>query len=249
MRIGTFNIQHGQNYIKYLKTGKEYIELEAMADFISDLGIEICALNEVRNQENVPGLVNQAKVMGEHIGYYWHFARAIDLPPSFGGEYGNAIISKYPIKSAELYPISLPEEDQAGTRDYEPRVVLVARIDVSGKELTVISTHFGLNDKEKEKAYAVSLEAIEKVDTPLVFLGDLNINCSHPIIKKLSEKLTNCDAYLESIDRTWIGRLTDPWEIWKIDHIFSKGLKVEKSVIVSETLSDHRPCYIDCTFI
>ena len=249
MRLGTFNIQHGQNHQKYLKTGKEFIELDAMAEQISRMGLDVCGLNEVRNQEDVPSLFNQAKVIGEYLGYYWHFAKAIDLPSSFGGEYGNAIVSKYPIVSVETYPIDLPEKDQDHANWYEPRVVLVARLDVSGKPLTVISTHFGLTDKEKEKAYEVALSAIEKVDTPLCFMGDLNVDCSHPIIRKLSEVLDNSDKHLKKIDRTYIGRPNDPWEIWKIDHIFTKNLSVSCAVIEEETYSDHRACYIDCEFI
>ena len=248
MRIGTFNIQHGKNYKKFIETGKEFIELEGMADQISRMGLDVCGLNEVRNQEGIGGLVNQAKVIGEHLGYYWHFAKAIDLPESVGGEYGNAIVSKYPILSVNTYPIDLPEAEQAGPRWYEPRVVLAARLDVFGKPLTVISTHFGLNDNEKKKAYKVVLEMLKTIDTPLCFLGDLNINCSHPIIAGLSEILDNSDKHLKEIDRTYIGSPSDPWETWKIDHIFTRNLKVSNSVIEMETLSDHRACYIDCEF-
>ena len=74
--------------------------------------------------------------------------------------YGNAIISKYPILSTRYVHIATHTIDpnnpstQVGPDSRERRVLLIAEIDVAGEVLTVISTHFGLQQDERELALA-----------------------------------------------------------------------------------------------
>ena len=56
IKVGTFNILHGQDYPYYLENKAPLINLTNVSDAISDLGLDVCGLNEVRNQENLEGL-------------------------------------------------------------------------------------------------------------------------------------------------------------------------------------------------
>ena len=87
IRVGTFNILHGLDYPTYLETKEANIELSNVSVAISDLGLDVCGLNEVRNQENIEGLCNQARVIAENIGYNYVFGKAINWR---GGEIGRA---------------------------------------------------------------------------------------------------------------------------------------------------------------
>ena len=70
----------------------------------------------------------------------------------FGGKnpYGNALISRYPIISAETILILDPEVKEYDGY-YEIRCLLKATIDVGG-ELNVLVNHFGLNLDEQTNA-------------------------------------------------------------------------------------------------
>ena len=89
--VGTYNILHGLNYPKWLN-GTEEIDLTLVSDAIREMKLDICGLNEVRNQEEVPGLCNQAKVIAENLGYHYVFGKAINYR---GGEYGNALVTRH----------------------------------------------------------------------------------------------------------------------------------------------------------
>ena len=53
LKIGTYNIQHGKHHGHFLKGGREVIDLPGDAAVLRGAGLDICGLNEVRNQEQV----------------------------------------------------------------------------------------------------------------------------------------------------------------------------------------------------
>ena len=137
MKIKTmsFNIQHCLNFIT------REIDYDVMADTIKKCGADIIGLQEVRNEGESKEYEAQAKIIAEKLGFYYYFAEAI----RFDGvnPYGNALISRYPITSAEtiLIPDPLIREYDGY---YETRCLLKATIDV-GRNLTILVSHFGLN--------------------------------------------------------------------------------------------------------
>ena len=89
----SYNTQHCLNYI----TRK--IDFEIMADTIKKCGADIIGLQEMRDESEHEEYQAQAKILAEKLAFYYYFAEAI----RFDGvnPYGNAIISRYPIKNAE----------------------------------------------------------------------------------------------------------------------------------------------------
>lgn len=241
LNVATFNIQHAQNYPHYLKTKQEIIDFDLVSEQIKAMGADVCVLNEVRNETNVSG-VDQSYEIASRLGFYHYFAKAINIRS--GGEYGNAIVSRYPITKTELYPIALPEECRGNSPRYESRVLLRATVDVLGQEVTVLGCHFGLSDPEKERALEVVLSVLKEINTPVVFAGDFNITPEHPIIKKLSGVLYDTAEKLESVTATFIGTVgADESYNKKIDYIFSRGMEPISAKIVEESCSDHRSMY------
>jgi endonuclease/exonuclease/phosphatase family metal-dependent hydrolase len=98
LRFMSYNIQHGFDYVR-----KDRIDLSLTADVIRRYDSDIIGLNEVRGQGVIPEYFDQAKALADMLGYYYYFGPSIVFPER--GPYGNAILSKYPIKHAEVYHI------------------------------------------------------------------------------------------------------------------------------------------------
>ena len=240
IKIGTFNIQHGRDHLHYINSGEEIIDLTKVSDAIKSMELDICGLNEVRNQENVEGLCNQVKVIAENLGYYYYiFAKAID---NRGGGYGNALVSKYPIEHFEFIPISVDKNWGASDLKYEDRVLLCADILVNGKILNVLVTHFGLNHEEKAKAIDIVEDCVKKYDGPVIFMGDLNIEPNTEHYRKLRSFLNDTADFGSNEMNTFPSH--DPNK--KIDYLFYNDLcHVTEAFVPNVVVSDHRPYVVN----
>lgn len=240
LKLGTFNIQHGRLHPRYLETKTETIDLEAMASVIRSEGLDACALNEVRNDEAV-GSLYQAREIGESLGYHWRFIKAID---SMGGEYGNAIVSRYPILSVKVYPLVIPMDVRTPGHHYEDRVLYSADLDVDGEILTVLGCHFGLAEDEATLAAETAAQALSETTHPVVLLGDFNIVPTSAIYGLLKKHFT------DAADGT------DPYFTFpshapsrKIDYIFTaNGARADGFAVSKEIVSDHRAVTATVTF-
>ena len=243
VKIGTYNIQHGKKYSRFLETGEEKIDLLGVADVIRDAGVTICGLNEVRNQETVPGLCNQVKVIAEALGYHYVFAKAIDLRN--GGVYGNALVSKYPILHWRTVPIAVPEAERVERKHkYENRVLLIAEIEVEGRMLTVLICHFGLNPDEIDEAVETIRRELSALETPIVLMGDFNLTPD-------TDSYTQLASLLRDTAREPERPLTFPSDKpdRKIDYVFVSKDVISSDVCVPAILqSDHRPYFLQIDF-
>ena len=102
IKFMSYNTQHCLNFIT------REIDFDIIADTIKKCEADIIGLQEIRDEGQDADYQPQAKIIAEKLGYhYYYFAEAI----RFGGvnPYGNAIISRYPIISAETIMIPDPE--------------------------------------------------------------------------------------------------------------------------------------------
>ncbi|HEY3237285.1 MAG TPA: endonuclease/exonuclease/phosphatase family protein, partial [Polyangiaceae bacterium] len=89
LRLVTYNTHHGE-----CVDGR--FELERLAAIIRSLDPDLVGLQEVDNLTVRSGNVDQARVLGELTGMRHAFGRAMDFD---GGEYGEAVLSRWPILS------------------------------------------------------------------------------------------------------------------------------------------------------
>ena len=238
LKIASYNIQHCRDHLYFKETGKERLVLGDMANVIRSIGADICALNEVYNQEMLEGGVNQAQEMAKELGFNSYFAKAIDYK---GYEYGNALLSRFPIVSAKRVPIILPEGSRKKPH-YENRVLLIAELDVCGSPLTVFACHFGLSPEEAEFATKTVLCETQNVTTPLVFMGDLNLKPDSDLIAKISSVLFDAAKLSDAENFTFSSDA--PFE--KIDYIFANDrCKVTSFDVPHLVCSDHLPVSAD----
>ena len=222
----SYNTQHCLDYIK------QRIDFDLIANTIKNCGADIIGLQEIRGEGPREDYVDQIKILSEKIGFYYYFAEAIKVEGA--NPYGNAILSKYPIISAET--IAIPDPIKKKYKDgYETRCILKAKIDVCGG-LNVLVSHFGLNKDEQKNAVNTVLENLP--DEKCVLMGDFNMKPRNRILKPVKEKLFDT---AEKFTRKKLSYPSDKPKV-KIDYIFtSKDLCVKSADIPEIISSDHRP--------
>ena len=111
-------------------------------DSIEKINPDICGLNEVRGEGPLEGYTDQANALGDGLGYNRYFAEAIKVEGT--SPYGNAFVTKYPIKSAETVAIPDPEDKSEPTY-YESRCVIKAIVEVDERGVTTTLVEDMLN--------------------------------------------------------------------------------------------------------
>ncbi len=150
--FATFNIKHGAE------------GLENIAGVISSVSPDIIGLEEVDVGCERSGYADECAELARLAGYdYYAFSRAIRLG---SGEYGTAILSRYPIESFEVIPL----ESGRG----EARSVGHATVDVGGTELDVFVTHLSFEDREARKSQIETISTLLADHERYALLGDLN---------------------------------------------------------------------------
>jgi len=240
-KVMTFNIQHGRNHNL---TG-DIIDLKLIADTAKKEAAQIIGFNEVRkgiSEAITPKYANQPQILAEKLNGYCEFAKAIE--PKENHCYGNAVFSETPFEVFEVIPIPDPEEKIEGYY-YESRNITKSIIRIDGIPVTVLTSHFGLAPNEQENAVETVIRVAYEIETPLIFMGDLNMTPENSLIKRLSDYFTDA---LESIGKDEPTFPSDSPKI-RIDYIFYKGLKLTDGKTVHVVSSDHFPVVAEFAFI
>ena len=225
LRVLTYNIHHGEGV-----DGK--LDLERIAKVIRAANPDLVALQEVDRKVRRTRGVDQPAELARLTGMHVAFGRNIPLE---GGEYGNAVLSRRPIKSQKNYP--LPSLGRG-----EKRGLLAVELELAGgKPLLFLSTHLDHRPGEHERE--LSAEAINTIvannPTKLdILAGDLNAipTGSTLAIFKTAWTMANAEALPTSpavsprrqIDYV----LLRPKDSWKV---------IEVQVLDESVASDHRP--------
>ena len=212
MKIMSFNTQQCRNYY----TRK--LDYAVMAKAILDFDADIVGLNEMYGDQT------------EQLSKYtkmenWFFAPAL-------GVFGNGLLSKFPIKSAEKIPIPDPDPRAYGGY-YETRCILKAEFEDG---LTVLVTHFGLNPDEQESAVKTVLEHLK--DEKCIFMGDLNVQPDNPLLAPIRERMKDTADLFDEPKMSYPSDAPNR----KIDYIFvSPDIEISYADIPAVVASDHRP--------
>lgn len=162
-KVLSYNIHHANP-----PSVSDKIDLEAIAKVINDSGADLVGLQEVDvNTIRSGKSSNQAEDLGKMTGMHVFFSKGIDYQ---GGEYGTAILSRYPIKEAERF--ELP--DLEGLKA-EPRTLAVVTVEVEGKWVKFANTHLDYTNAENNLLQVNKiLEIFEGEKLPVILVGDFN---------------------------------------------------------------------------
>ncbi len=218
LRVMTFNMRHGKG-----QDGS--IKLQHIAEEIKKSGADIIGLQEVDRYHLRSGLKDQIHELGKSLDMQWVFSPSL----KFGfTQYGNAILSKYPIETHEV--TALPGK-------VENRSVLQATLYLGHQEVHILTTHLGLTPEERQGQLAVLDEVLNAVSEPSILMGDFNMEATDPWIDQLAGSWNKLELEPHS------GTVQSGKEI---DHIFVKGAIEASAASVQLTVaSDHYPVVAD----
>lgn len=230
LKILSYNIHHANPPSE----DSEVIDLPAIAKVINDSDADLVGLQEVDINVTRSGNIDQAKELARLTNRYYYFAKGIDLQ---GGEYGVAILSKFPFIKQENYLLPMPING-------EQRVVAFATVLLnSGQEVIFGTTHLDLHDENRSaQAEFIVNFARENNTRPIILTGDLNAEPDSQPIKTLDSKfvrsqIANGFTFPQINPRT------------EIDYIMvanSKSLQLKNHKVINEEYaSDHCPLYVE----
>lgn len=217
----TFNIRSAND-----KNGS--IKLEEIVEEIRETDAHIIGLQEVERMMPRSGYRDQARLVAEELGYHYYYGGNINI---FGVQYGNALLSKYPILAANNH--KLPREK------LEPRGMIEADIDADGSLLHVFVTHLGLSSLERSKQVRYINGILSQRKGNILLLGDFNNHPDSEEMSTLDDRLTDSAAALNQLDQfTFAWKSTTPNvrldRIYASDNITLKHHRVQPSAV-----SDH----------
>jgi len=228
LRVLCYNIHHAAGV-----DGK--LDVPRIARVIQSVQPDLVALQEVDRNTTRTGKVDQAAELARLTRMNHVFGANIAFQ---GGQYGNAILSRYPITEHRNH--LLPNVD-AG----EQRGVLAATIQMSkDRSLRLLATHFDHRRPDAERlasAKFVNKLAVKRSGMPAIFAGDLN---DVPDSRSLQEidgvwTRTNARMIMPTIP---VGKPAR-----QIDYIFvrpkARWTLVETRVLDEAVASDHRAIF------
>lgn len=218
LRLMTYNIHRGIG-----TNGK--LNLAATADVIGKAKSDIVALQEVERFSPRTGFKDEIRYLSSKLDMNYAYGKSLNI---LMGEYGNGLLSKYPIEESKT--IKLPSMK-------EQRTALRAVINIEGHRLAVYNVHLGLNESERQEQinYITHLLDSEKLD--YVLMGDMNSGVDK--LSSITEIMK--DSALES---PMYGQSTiEENDLQaRIDYIFlSQSMKSTEYNVMITNASDHYP--------
>ena len=228
VRVLSYNIHHGQGI-----DGK--LDLVRIANVILSVKADLVALQEVDQNVRRSGNVDQPAELAQLTNMNVVFGANIKLQ---GGRYGNAILSRWPIKRHENH--LLPKVD-----DGEQRGVIEAEVVLPDVNRSVIMFVTHLDHRPDDRERVASAKVINKLiarqsSQPAVLAGDLNDTPESEALSLLEKMWTRVNR--EPLPTIPVGRPTK-----QIDFIMFRPAKswkfVEVKVLDEAIASDHRAIF------
>ncbi len=233
IKVMSFNMQHGVYE-------DDAIDLKRVAKVIRSQKPDIVCLLEEDVFTERSGRVGQMNAVAKLTRLTPVFGKAIDYQ---GGDYGNAVLTRYPVKDQQTYPIPMQSPGEA-------RVILETRVAVSPTQtIRVLSTHFDHRIDQTERARAArEVTAVIRRDprTPAILGGDLNADPDSPALDHLRE---------DWIDAAELAGPTYPrWEpVERLDYILARPVGswriLDARVVKGTGLSDHLPVVVELEYV
>jgi len=242
LKVGTYNIAScTYSYTEKEEDGRYPVVPERIGEIIKEIGPDICGLNEVYDKGPKPKYFNQIELIAKSSGHkHYLFKKSCEFP--WEDIIGNAVVSNYKIVSYETIPVLAPKEEERNKDEnewYEDRLILKTVVDFNGRLITFVTTHFGLNLKERQNMVKALVKLIDETKTPLIVSGDFNDTPDAETLKPIYERLRSV-ADLKNMRHNFTFSSDNPYIT--IDYIFvSKEFDVIDFNIYPIIQSDHMP--------
>jgi endonuclease/exonuclease/phosphatase family metal-dependent hydrolase len=244
VNIMSYNTHHSEQH-------DGTISVASIADKIIREKADIVLLQEVDNKTKRTGMVDQTAEIARLAGLKYHkFGSFFDYD---GGQYGMAIISRYPITASHNIPLAPGPE---------PRTSLNVTVDINGKTLELAGIHF-YRDLPERTAQAQGVIDYFKDNKHAQFIaGDFNttfINSKPTKVEKSTIDHSNDAVLMKTLTERWthLAKRGDKTSfpsgvMWdddgegnvEIDHVFVNNIEpaqVKDHYLVEGIVSDHKP--------
>lgn len=211
------------------------LDPEAIAEVIERQHVDVVTLQEVTRGWLIAGTTDEAEWLARrlHMSYAWS--------PAADSEFGNLLLSRYPIVSSQAVP--LPYVDGPQHRSF-----VVANIDIgSGNVVRVVGAHLESNTARTHRAQVEAMLDFAGGQQPTIIAGDMNMQPTEPDVPLFGRA-----GFHSSQDTTGNGSLSSatspnfPGD--RVDWIFgTKDVAFSDFNIVAADASDHRPLEVTAT--
>lgn len=190
LRLASYNIKSGLH-----QPGG----LERVAATIRALRPAVLALQEVDRGTDRSAGVDQTAMLAEATGLE-HHAFGVATPWFGRGEYGIALLSRFPLQLVQTTPLWVPADLDVPASLREPRALLSASVDAEGVPLRVFVAHLGLSDEQRRIQAREILAAVRQasVHAHPVLMGDFNEAPGAGSLQPLMDVLTDAHAGLDT---------------------------------------------------
>jgi endonuclease/exonuclease/phosphatase family metal-dependent hydrolase len=158
------------------------IDVEAIAETIRKQNPDLVALQEIDVMTGRSGKIDQAKRLADQLKMHYYFGKAIDHD---GGDYGIAILSRFPISEEKTYP--LPTQEASGG---EPRVLATVKVKLpNGSDIRFASTHLDAQKEDTNRMLQIRKigELVAYEELPMLIAGDFNAPPQSEVIAILDQ--------------------------------------------------------------
>ena len=234
LRVLSYNIHHGEGVDRKL-------DLPRIARVIADQKPDLVALQEMDVKTQRTGGVDQPAELARLTGMHVAFGKGIDYQ---GGEYGNAILSRFPIESKSVHPLPASEGEERRNA-----TVVTVRPWEGGPEVRFVGTHLNYRDESERvlevKAILSALKQGQGGSLPTILAGDLNARPGTAPLKLFAPDWKDAAADRGAGDTP--EAMTYPAEkpVRRIDYVLlhpaAAWRVVESKVVPEPVASDHRP--------
>lgn len=222
LRVLTYNIYHGE-------TTDGRVDMDLFGKIIREVNPDLVALQEVDKNAQRTGVIDITQELSKRTGLKGYFCKHRDFQ---GGEYGNAILSRFPV--ADVHLIEGFKTGEHGITIPFAKIELAPDtfIYFSSSHLTTRPAEREVQARQVAEYYTGVLER-----APTLITGDLNAEPHHAELQMLFEEFAEADSTFANTFSTRTGMRkkidfilypdNDQWEV------------VETKVICREDASDH----------
>ena len=225
IRVMTYNIHVGVGMDKKL-------DLRRIADVINKERPDLVGLQEVDRGVERTQRKDEIVELAQLTGMEYAFAHNLDYQ---GGQYGVAILSKFPIATID-------HRMYQNKREAERRGMIRIEVKIDAKPVNFVTTHLDYQYQDGRLFEAEQmLQFLSTVKGPLVVVGDLNDEPTGSAYKLMLNQFA--DAWLSGHQTGGFSYPADK-PIKRIDYVFirkSDRLKIKKAWVVETLASDHVP--------
>ena len=230
IRVMTYNIHVGVGMDKKL-------DLPRIAEVIKQQHADLVGLQEVDRGVERTGRIDEIAELAQLTKMDYAFAFNLRYQ---GGQYGVAILSRYPIRATDhrLYK---------NTREAERRGFIRAEVNIDGRVVNFATTHLDYQYEDGRVFEAEQLlAALKDVKGPLILVGDFNDVPAGGAYKLVQQNFDDAWFSTPPADGGFSYPADKPTK--RIDYIFTRRsdrIKPRRAWIVETLASDHVPVVAD----